>query len=329
MSIQLPAPPMAQSNIGLRCDFDVDIRKFDGEGNVVSDLRVLTKCPNLITNLGMDAFGNDSTKYFARIIMAYLQVGTGDTTPAFTDTTLEARVTSTTPGGTGDDSWAWDTTNNHVLVYKRVYQFPVGAAAGALTELGLSSSATGSVFTRALFKDAFGDPTIVNVAADEQLVVTYRLYFTANESDYVLVTTQNGVEYTVTTRVAGLSTQMGFVNYFWSTLSGIAAAYDSNSTWMYGRYGAASGLNPVTSVDAMGSDAGLIQNGTTKVAYVPGSYYVDESVTIGLNQYNVNDLGAFLFYGSPFRVQMAISPRLNKTSNDTIKITMRTSWSRS
>ena len=320
--------PMAQSNVGVRCDFDVDIRKFHTDGSLQSERRVLTKCPNLITNLGMDAFGEDSTQYFARIMMAYLQVGTSTTPPEFTDTVLGTRVTAVGPGGTGDNAWAWDTTNNHILVYTRVYQFGVGAAAGALKELGLSASTTGSVFTRALFKDAFGDPMTVNVAADEQLVVTYRLYFTANESDYVFVTVQNGIEYTVTTRVAGLSTSTAPLDQYWATLSGIAVGYSNGNVDLLGRYGVTSGLNPVTSPDTTGTDAGYIYNGTIKTAYVPGSYYVDQSVTIGLNQFNVNDLGAFLFLGSPFRVQMSVSPRINKTSNDTIKITMRTSWSR-
>jgi hypothetical protein len=242
---------------------------------------------------------------------------------------LETRVAAVAAGGSGDNTWSWDTTNNHVLVYKRVYQFPVGAAAGALKELGLSTSSTGSVNTRALFKDAFGDPTTVNVAADEQLVVTYRMYFTANESDYVLVTTQNAIEYTVTTRVAGLSTGMAAFDGYWATLSGIAVGNSNGNVYLLGRYGVTSGLNPVTSPDTTGTDAGYIYNDTIKTAYVPGSYYVDRSVTIGLNQFNVNDLGAFLFHASPFRVQMSVSPRINKTSNDTIKITMRTSWSRS
>lgn len=79
----------------------------------------------------------------------------------------------------------------------RVYQFGVGAASGAITGVGLSPSTTGQTATHALFKDAFGDPTTVNVAADEQLVVTYRIYLVPNETVSTLIKTVNGTEYTL------------------------------------------------------------------------------------------------------------------------------------
>lgn len=321
-------PPMVEMGISLRADFDIDVIKCDADGNPIAGTcrREVTACPNLFTNNGMDNIGSGAFLAFTN----FLQVGTGNTAPANANTTLATFVAGIGAGGTGDNVWAWDTVNPKVLVYKRVYQFAAGAAAGALKELGMSTTATtGNLTTRALFKDPFGDPTTVNVAADEQLVVTYRVYFTASEVDNVFVTTQNGTEYTITTRPYGLGTLIGSVNNPPGRFGAFGARSDQAVAVSVAAYsGVTSGLAATTATAPAGTFNNISIPPRTHGTYVNGNYYRDDTLTIPLNTANVNDLGAVGTSGMPFCVQIGISPRINKTSNDTIKFTIRTTWSR-
>lgn len=317
-------PPMGLANFGVRADFDVDARKLDADGNVVSTRSILKGCPNLITDAGMNFIG---TGYFYQFFN-YLQVGSGNTAPANGDTALTTFVASAGRGGAGDNTWAWDTTVPTTLVYKAVYQFGVGAAAGSLKELGLSIGATSTTLTHALFKDAFGDPTIVDVDSDEQLIVTYRFYFVPNLSDAVLVTTQNGTEYTITTRVSNAGVAMGVTTAINSRVSGILDTNYYGAPAVYYYFGPTSGVGPVNS-GPLGTVSSESRDSVAVAGtYTPGNFYRDDTYTVPLSRAVGSDLGAILFIGFPYRVQVGISPRLNKTENDTIKITLRTSWSR-
>lgn len=319
----LKLPPMGLANFGVRADFDVDARKLDADGNVVSTRSILKACPNLITDAGMDFIG---TGYFNQLFN-YLQVGSGNTAPANGDTALTTFVASVGRGGSGDNTWAWDTAVPTTLVYKAVFQFGVGVAAGLLKELGLSLNATSTTFTHALFKDAFGDPTIVDVDSDEQLIVTYRFYFVPNLSDAVLVTTQNGTEYTITTRVSNAGVAMGAWTAYNARVSGILDTY-WGAPAVYYYFGPSSGVGPVNSGPLGDVSAESRDNTSVAGTYTPGNFYRDDTYTVPLSRAVGSDLGAILFIGFPYRVQIGISPRLNKTINDTIKITLRTSWSR-
>ena len=311
-----------KSRFGIRADFDVDARKLDADGNVLSSRRILTKCPNLITDTGMDAFNS----YTLQELMGALHVGTDGTAPAFTDTVLGNKRAAVGAGGSGDNTLAWDVTNPKTLVYKRVFTFAVGAASGALRELGFSNATNGNIFTHALFKDAFGDPTIVDVDSDEQLLVTYRLYIIPDERDSMLVKVQGGTEYTIVFRFALLGVVAGSVAAA-SRLCVIGWPGQSYSYDVSCYYGPSSAIGPVTG----GPTGTEIGNSLpfTLGAYTTGNYYRDDSVTVPLDLFNVNELGAIqLRYANPFKTQIGISPRLNKTSNDTIKFTVRTRWYR-
>lgn len=108
----------------------------------------------------------------------YLHIGTGNTTPSFSDTSLVNELANVlaTNSGTG---WVPSTS---VLVgdsYQKevsfTFEFPFGSVVGNVAELGISPSASTGVdlHTRALFKDGGGLPTVITVTALDQLVVTY------------------------------------------------------------------------------------------------------------------------------------------------------------
>ena len=314
-----------ETGYGLRADFDVELIKFDDAGNPVGRRSPVRNCPNLITNIGMDLIGSTQVVTLG----AFLHIGSGSTAPAFTDAALVTKIAAVAAGGVGNNVSSWDVTNPRTYVYTRVYTFAVGSATGSLRELGLSTASNGSLVTRALFKDAFGDPTTVEVAADEQLVVTYRLYIVPNEVDGVLIKVQNGTEYTLTYRLAylGVFTPDAPSN---ATITGVL--YSSQSTIPNNVYytGPTSGVGPVTG-GPTGTQSAIFHGVPAFLGtYTNGDYYRDDSMTIPLGLANANEIGAFHSYngGWPFRWQIGILPRVNKTSNDTLKFVIRTRWYR-
>lgn len=306
-----------QSSVAIRGDFDVHIVKCDADGNPISEPRcVLEKCQNLITNTGMDRFGTDSFSSLCQ----FVQVGTGTTAPANTDTNLVSRIAS--QGLATAPTLAWDTTNPKAMVLTGVYTFLAGPAAGVLAELGLSSAATGTLTTRALFMSA-GSPTTVTVLSDEQLIITYRLYFTASETDSTLTTTQKGTSYTLTLRPSQLG--VGFNNDASSRCFTFASPYNNVDI----RYGAGVVLGSTTSAPSGGSVVTAVNGVSTLGAYTSGNYYRDDTLTIPLSLGNVANAAAYGFpNGVPFRLQVGVSPPVSKTSGDTITFTVRASWTR-
>lgn len=316
---------MLASSMGLRADFDVDANRLDAHGNIISTRRALTACPNLITNYGMDHLGTNSI----HATFGALHIGSNATAPVNGNTSLGTKIAAVAAGGVGDNVWTWDTTNPKTLVLTRVFTFTVGSAAGTLRELGMSPATNGSICTHALFKDPFGDPTSVEVASDEQLVVTYRLYLVPSEVDAVLVKVQNGTECTLTYRPGWLGVGSVFVTQT-GPMSVLSYGNGGPVPNCYGYSGPSSGVGPLTG-GPTGTQSTITQALSCTVGtYTNGNYYRDDTLTVPLAALNLNELGAFSSNnaGYPFRFQLSISPRVNKTSNDTLKFTVRTRWYR-
>ena len=120
-------------------------------------------------NLILETKMQDSTN-----LGGVLHVGTGNTTPAYNDTGLVSVLTSAAGAG-----WVASTSVLTASDYEKevsnVFTFSLGAVVGNLAELGVSPSNNPliSFHTRALFKDGVGNPTVLTVTAQDQLVVTY------------------------------------------------------------------------------------------------------------------------------------------------------------
>ena len=298
----------------IRGEFDVDIKK----GRKVR--RVLTACPNLITNSGMDAFGTSAINSF----MAVLRVGTGNTAPAFTDTALVSQVASQGGARVG---WSWDTVDTHTAVMTQTYTFATGVAAGSLAELGLSTSGAANLTTRALFLDSGGNPVTVTVLADEQLIVTYRLYVTPVETDSVFNITVQGTPYTLTMRPSNLGVSFPVASLYNDRRLTVVSNSDvgtSSAATPY--YGASSGIGSVTGqpTGSTTTDAPI----PSFASYTAGSHYRDATLSWGLSAANQSNIGAFLLHGIPFFWQVGVSPRFTKTNVETMSLTVRTSWAR-
>ena len=328
-------------NYGARGEFDLDIVKCDADGNPIPGTvrRVVTACPNLITNNGLsllNAGGRAGASNVDGTIANFMNscgVGTGNATPAFTDTALTRVAVRSTTTSTDPVWFAGSPTDT--VYYTRTYTFPVGAATGNLTEIGLyvnnqANVANSLLTTRALILVG-GIPGTVTVLADEQLIVTYRLYVTALLVDSTLTTTQKGVSYTLTLRMSNMGLAIPFNNtgLFGYPIAPVMNA-GSGQSGVEAYYGATVTLGaPTVGVTATSSTA------TSQSApivygwsYLTVNTYRDDVITIGLTSLNLVDIGAWRFSGNPFFVKVGVLPKLTKTNLDVMKFTIRTTVTR-
>lgn len=122
---------------------------------------------NLITDAGLRALLSTST------ISARCVVGSSSQVPAATDTHLVDRMGSIVSGSKLN---GYDAANG--FGWTRItYAFAPGQANGNVREVGITLTTTTSsnLFSRALVRDASGQPATITVLADEYLTVIYEL----------------------------------------------------------------------------------------------------------------------------------------------------------
>lgn len=165
----------------------VHMRVHNARGEVTRELRF----PNLVLDVGYKEWvkrlatsglsytNNDTPMDLAN----HLYLGTGTSEPTFTDSGLESR-SGTLAGkantGSAHEPYAVARTTDHDNDYYAVhytfhFQYGEGEAEGVWTELGLSDLNYATPFTRALIRDANGDPISLTILADEYLTVFYSL----------------------------------------------------------------------------------------------------------------------------------------------------------
>ena len=133
---------------------------------------------NLILNGGLDMLATTQINN----AFLYCTVGTGSSTPIITQTTLDtekARTAAIFSDGTETYNGTLAGTVGSQYILKRTWEFPIGAlnsvTYGALTEIGFAPASTGSLFSRALFKDTGGNAIGITVLSTQSLRVTYML----------------------------------------------------------------------------------------------------------------------------------------------------------
>lgn len=126
--------------------------------------------PNLLTNT---FFAQSNTE-------SYCGVGSGTTPPTNSDNNLESAIGTRVldQGGTSITS-ANLGSNIYEFTGEYVYKFPLGGIVGNVSELCIFGASSGSnAFSRALILDAVGDPLVIPVTIDEQLIITWNLVYT-------------------------------------------------------------------------------------------------------------------------------------------------------
>lgn len=278
---------------------------------------------NLITNGGLDALGDNGA--FGR----YCQVGSGNTAPSNTDSSLVSLIATTQ---TADAAvWGYSTdvgaaASSPYYQYQRLtYTFGTGVAAGNISEVGIGWATSGSLFSRALILDSYGDPTTITVLSDEQLIVTYEFRYYPIETDQtgnVTFTGNLGGTYAWTLRPALITTVKeqltGIYTYRVACPMNLATGYNNT---MYASAGA------IAIITSQPSGVGSNAISSSAGSYTPGSYTITLTLSASTAQANINISSMMVLWG-PSCIQLGFSPAIPKTSSDTLSITLTRSWDR-
>lgn len=200
--------PIKLSKIGIAGKFRMEVLRPDGTVKIDTGWQ-----DNLVTDSGLDSYATAANNSLA---FRYIQVGSGSATPETIDTALQTYM-----AGIQIFPELGDTNSGYNNVSPRYYwdeatqTFAVGAVVGNVAELGLASAGTGGVlFSRALIKDAGGDPTTVTVLSDEQLRITYQVRYYLNETDDTYALDLGEWSGTVTTRFGKMTSGTAASGFF-------------------------------------------------------------------------------------------------------------------
>lgn len=108
-------------------------------------------------------------------------VGTGNSTPAATQTKLDSFVASTTTKQVNSVDTSNISSIPPYFAAKRTWRFGAGIAAGNISEVGMGWTDT-NLWNRALIQDINGNPTTITVLSDEYLDVVSEIRVYPNET---------------------------------------------------------------------------------------------------------------------------------------------------
>jgi hypothetical protein len=223
---------MISSNqtVKLSGHFKLQLRKSNGS------LKNEMEFDNLITNIGLNRIATGSA-------INGCAIGSGTSIPAVTDTQLQTFGQYTTN--------IISSTNNMQLVNlpnygfsRKTYRFAEGSLNGNYSEIGVGWL-NNQLFSRALIKDANGNPTTITVLPDEFLDVTYEVRLYIPTTDVVTTGELTGLSNNITiTRRPIFVTQVG--------------SNTGNKGW-----------TPLDGTNTLGGSAGLLLSAS---AFYPTSY---------------------------------------------------------
>lgn len=151
----------------------IGIQVYSNGGILKKELNFNTseyKFNNLVTDVGLNALGGSS----ATNLSSFCQFGTGNTPPNTDQTSLVS------PTGTRK-SWSRNVSSGNSGAAPwynysiREWVFNPGDVSGNLSEIAFFNNGGTVMFSRALIKDEFGNPTTLTILPDEYVYVTYEI----------------------------------------------------------------------------------------------------------------------------------------------------------
>lgn len=285
---------------------------------------------NLITNQGLDWLGASPTgggtdTYGGTNTWGFAFVGTGNTPPAFTDTTMQANVTPAALVSSSNGHYQSGTPPYYSFI--TTYQWAQGAIVGNLSEVGVGNLAnqnppyTGTpiLFSHALIVDGSGNPTTLSVTSTDTLTVTYesRLYINTTDTNYSLVI--NGVTYSGIYRPAQITTAWYIPVLIPSTDGGRYPLVQYFSGAIGPTTGQPSGPGP------SGNPA---QISWTFGTYTNGTYTIQCTGNIPANSQGAINVTAIQLTTTLGSWQFSVSPSWNRLATQNISTTWALSWGR-
>ena len=164
---------------------------------------------NVITNAGLVQFFGTTTT--PTTLFNFAAVGTSSAAPAATDTALGAQVGGRVQANGGvNDVFGGVTTSPEYAWMRRTREWAATEGNGNLTEIGLFSAGTGgTMWCRALFRDASNAPVTVTKTSADVLRVTYEWRLYPPIGDATSNVTISGTAYAFTARPVGRVTNQG------------------------------------------------------------------------------------------------------------------------
>ena len=299
--------------IGIAGYYKIEAHQETEAGVQHSHRTVADWFPNLITNGGLEMI--KSTGF-----LNSCQIGAGTTAPAFGDTALQTRIAGVAAANPGAFTTTASSSSPYYSETVATYVFPQGAAAGNLSEIGISVTPTSALFSRARILDGVGAPTTITVLAIEVLTVTYAFRMYRSEADVVGSFIVGGTTYTTTSRPARINDpNPAFITNYYG-LAGTSSRFGTS----------ASGIGPITgsipfSGVADGSRGAPVFGGS-------GQYWMDRVFNFTIAQGNeVGGVASVSDYRTDnlgINTQVGFSPVLPKDNTRTMAITLRTTWGR-
>lgn len=266
--------------------------------------------PNLITNSGLDHFGTITSDWMTGSTSPCREcsVGSGNTVPAVTDSGLVTLIATKN----GASVVKGVDVPGRYLWARATYEFPVGDAAGNLSEIGIGPPGL-DLFSRALILDGASLPTTITVLSDEILRASYELRLNIPTGNYPMVV--DG--YTLDIKAANAAGNPASSSS-WGT--GTARNVNQNAFFLYnGAVGATIDDAPAGTSDA--ADTMVMS------VYVNGTYTLTYSAYWGVNSANF-DVSAFRVGLGPSEWQSGVSPVITKTNLKELTIVFRLTWAR-
>ena len=282
--------------------------------------------PNVITNLGLDAIGNDND------LFNYCSVGGGNSKPLNTNTKLD-NFLAVGSQISSESKYDYDPVRDTEF-YKCSrtvgYRF-TGLDNKNISEVGLVGdyeSGQHPAYTRTLIKNSAGEPTVITVLSGEILELQYRLWqvFDVKDKDQVVTAMIDGVEvpFNVKIRLAGVGGNLGG-SWSYAAVVGAHLTFQGNN---YHQFGTGE-LGEITGQNSKLTNA---YPGLSWEAYQPSTYkrkfYVNASIT-----YAVHPIRSFLFFTGLGAYQVRFGTvdgdlPIDKTNQDILQLGFEMSWGR-
>lgn len=305
-------------HVGIAGEVRCVVTKADGKVKIDTGFQ-----KNLILNQGLDFFGGGK----GSSINASCAIGSGNSTPAVTQTKLDSFITLTSGADTTSDYSYVDKGDNLYRMWEqRKYRF-TDLDNVNISELGLVSTGSTSenyyLTTRVLVKDSSGAPTSLSLKKGETLDIYYKIHKVVETSDKAFVINMldgNGgsVPYNVVTRPAFVG--INGKNYITSSIN------KSQAIAVYtGDLGSIS-TNPLLHSSDLPSSVEVMES------YTPTTYKIKTNFYIQLNQSNIalRSVMPFNYFASTqIRFgRVSDDAPIPKTNKDTLTIPLEYSWGR-
>lgn len=148
----------------------VEVRRYTPSSNAVTN----NFMSEMFSGGAVDVFYPNQSSFG---LFRTMKVGTGTSPITHSSNSLTSPANAIAWQGAPEPITAEDIGGIWYLKIVVDYTFPLGGLNGSYTEFGTFKGAEPNLMTGGLFKDTAGDPVAVSVADDEQLVVSYTVYF--------------------------------------------------------------------------------------------------------------------------------------------------------